>query len=162
MLVRKNLVLQPMLFGGEQEKGWRAGTESVHQIAGMAKALQLSYDNLNEERTYITHLKSYCFAQLISAIPEVKQNGSNTFYNILNVLLPFSPEKTAMILFNLDMKGIAVSRGSACQSGSIKPSHVLAEMLSEDDLKKPSLRISFSHFNTKEEIDYLVAILKEI
>ena len=94
--------------------------------------------------------------------PELKQNGAHTFYNILNVLLPFSPDKTAMILFNLDMKGIAVSRGSACQSGSIKPSHVLAEMLSEEDLKKPSLRISFSHYNTKEEIDYLVATLKEI
>lgn len=160
--VRKNLVLQPMLFGGEQEKGWRAGTESVHQIAGMAKALQLSYDHLESERNYITNLKQYCFNQLHNAFPTVKQNGSNTFYNILNVLLPFSPEKTTMILFNLDMKGIAVSRGSACQSGSIKPSHVLAEMISEEDLIKPSLRISFSHYNTKAEIDSLVTALKEI
>lgn len=160
--VRKNLVLQPMLFGGEQEKGWRAGTESVHQIAGMAKALELSYQHLEAERNYITDLKAYCFTQLQEAFPTAKQNGVDTFYNILNVLLPFSPEKTAMILFNLDMKGIAVSRGSACQSGSVKPSHVLAEMLLEDDLKKPSLRISFSHYNTKAEIDYLIAILKEI
>ena len=67
-----------------------------------------------------------------------------------------------MILFNLDMKGIAVSRGSACQSGSIKPSHVLAAMLSEEDLKKPSLRISFSHYNTKKEIDYLLDVLQTI
>jgi cysteine desulfurase len=67
-----------------------------------------------------------------------------------------------MLLFSLDMKGIALSRGSACQSGSAKPSHVLAEMLSPEALKKPSLRISFSHYNTKEEIDYLVAVLKEI
>ena len=66
------------------------------------------------------------------------------------------------MLFNLDMKGIAVSRGSACQSGSQKPSHVLAEMLSSDDLKKPSLRISFSHYNTKEDIDALVASLIKI
>ncbi|WP_284652282.1 cysteine desulfurase family protein [Flavobacterium terrisoli] len=160
--VRKNLVLQPMLFGGEQEKGWRAGTESVHQIAGMAKAMELSYEHLNTERDYITDLKAYCFTQLQAAFPEVKQNGAFTFYNILNVLLPFSPEKTTMILFNLDMKGIAVSRGSACQSGSTKPSHVLAEMLAEEDLKKPSLRISFSHYNAKEEIDYLISTLKEI
>ena len=88
--------------------------------------------------------------------------GTSTFYNILNVLLPFSEEKTTMILFHLDMKGIAVSRGSACQSGSAKPSHVLAEMLSDDDLKKPSLRISFSHYNTKDDIDYLVETLKSI
>jgi len=160
--VRRNLVLQPMLFGGEQEKGWRAGTESVHQIAGMAKALALSYEHLEEEQHYIAELKSYCLQKLQQAFPEVVVNGSPTFYNILNVLLPFSEAKTAMILFNLDMKGIAVSRGSACQSGSVKPSHVLAEMLSEADLKKPSLRISFSHYNTKAEIDLFVDVLKEI
>ncbi|HQW69160.1 MAG TPA: cysteine desulfurase family protein [Flavobacterium sp.] len=160
--VRKGIVLQPILFGGEQEKGWRAGTESVHQIAGMAKALELAYQNLEEEEKYILELKEYCFAQLKVAFPEVKINGENTFYNILNVVLPFSEEKTAMILFNLDMKGIAVSRGSACQSGSIKPSHVLAEMLNEEDLKKPSLRISFSHYNSKEEIDEFITALKMI
>jgi cysteine desulfurase len=76
--------------------------------------------------------------------------------------LPFSEEKTALILFNLDMKGIAVSRGSACQSGSVKPSHVLAEFLSSDDIKKPYLRISFSHYNTKEEIDLLIESLKTL
>lgn len=160
--VRKSLVLQPMIFGGEQEKGWRAGTESVHQIAGMAKALELSVQHLIEERNCIADLKEYCFKQLQNAFPEIEANGKNTFYNILNVLLPFSPEKTSMILFNLDMKGIAVSRGSACQSGSIKPSHVLAEMLNEKDLAKPSLRISFSHYNTKEEIDYFVETLRGI
>ena len=160
--VRKSLILQPMLFGGEQEKGWRAGTESVHQITGMAKALELSFENLEKERTAISELKDYCFQRLQASFLNVIINGDNTFYNILNVLLPLTPEKTAMILFNLDMKGIAVSRGSACQSGSIKPSHVLAEMLNDEELKKPSLRISFSHYNTKEEIDYLVSTLKEI
>lgn len=160
--VRKSLVLQPLFFGGEQEKGWRAGTEAVHQIAGMAKALELSYEHLLAERKYISDLKAYCLQELRTSYPEVVVNGSDTFYNILNILLPISPEKTAMILFNLDMKGIAVSRGSACQSGSIKPSHVLAEMLSDADLTKPSLRISFSHYNTKEEIDYLIATLKDI
>lgn len=160
--VRKSLVLQPLLFGGEQEKGWRAGTEAVHQIAGMAKALELAYEHLEEETRYITDLKAYCLSQLQTAFPDVKTNGSNTFYNILNVALPFSPEKTAMILFNLDMKGIAVSRGSACQSGSVKPSHVLAEMLSEADLAKPSLRISFSHYNTTADIDYLIKVLQEV
>lgn len=160
--VRKSLVLQPMIFGGEQEKGWRAGTESVHQIAGMAKALELSYTHLEEERNYITDLKSYCLNSLRLAFPEVEVNGKDTFYNILNVLLPFSPEKTAMILFNLDMKGISVSRGSACQSGSIKPSHVLAEMLSDENLAKPSLRISFSHYNNNAEIDLFVEALKSV
>ena len=160
--VRKNLILQPMIFGGEQEKGWRAGTEPVHQIAGMAKALEVSMEHLTVERNYITDLKAYCLQQLQTTFPGAVANGSTTFYNILNILLPFSAEKTAMILFNLDMKGIAVSRGSACQSGSIKPSHVLAEMLSEVDLAKPSLRISFSHYNSRDEIDYLIQALKSV
>jgi cysteine desulfurase len=160
--VRKNLVLQPLLFGGEQEKGWRAGTEAVHQIAGMAKALELAYENLETEQKYISEIKAYCWSQIQLSFPEAKQNGEDTFYTVLNVLLPFSEAKTAMILFNLDMKGIAVSRGSACQSGSIKPSHVLAEMLSAEELKKPSLRISFSHYNTKAEIDYLIEALKSL
>lgn len=161
--IRKNSGLQPLFFGGEQEKGLRAGTEALHQIAGMAKALEISYTNLETEQKYISELKSYLIAQLKIEFPEFKINGNpDGFYTVLNVLLPFSEAKTAMILFHLDMKGIAVSRGSACQSGSIKPSHVLAEMLSEEDLKKPSLRISFSHFNTKEDIDVLIEALKTI
>lgn len=161
--IRKNLGINPMIFGGEQEKGLRAGTEAVHNIAGMAKALEVSYENLEAERKHIQNLKDYFVEKLKIDFPDFKINGNpEGFYNIINVLFPFSDEKTSMILFSLDMKGIAVSRGSACQSGSIKPSHVLKEMLSEDDLKKPSLRISFSHFNTQEDIDLLIEALKTV
>ncbi len=161
--IRKNSGLQPLFYGGEQEKGLRAGTEAVHQIAGMAKALELSYANLETEREHISGLKKYFIELLEIEFPEFAINGSpDGFYNMLNVLLPFSEEKSAMILFHLDMKGIAVSRGSACQSGSIKASHVLAEMLPYEDLKKPSLRVSFSHYNSKEEVDYLIEALKTI
>ena len=161
--VKKNSGLQPLFYGGEQEKGLRAGTEGVHQIAGMAKALELSYANLDTKRSYISDLKNYLISQLEIEFPTFRINGNQDgFYPILNIILPFTEEITGMILFNLDMKGIAVSRGSACQSGSIKPSHVLAEMLSDEDLKKPSLRISFSHFNTKEDIDLLITALKSI
>ena len=161
--VRKNSGLQPLLFGGEQEKGLRAGTEAVHQIAGMAKALAISYENLDAERKYISDLKKYLIEQLESHFPDFRINGKkDDFYNIINIILPFSSDKTSMLLFSLDMKGIAVSRGSACQSGSIKPSHVLKEMLSETDLKLPNLRISFSHYNTKEDIDWLIESLKTL
>ena len=161
--VKKNSGLQPLFYGGEQEKGLRPGTEAIHQIAGMAKALELSYANLEIERKHISELKSYLISQLEVEFPAFEINGNQDgIYTILNVLLPFSDDKTVMILFHLDMKGIAVSRGSACQSGSIKPSHVLAEMLSNEDLKKPSLRISFSHYNTKEDIDLFVQGLKNI
>ena len=161
--VKKNSGLQPLFFGGEQEKGLRPGTEAVHQIAGMAKALELSCTNLESEKNHIQELKNYLISQLEIEFPAFEINGtSDGIYTILNILLPFSNAKTAMILFHLDMKGIAVSRGSACQSGSTRPSHVLAEMLSNEDLKKPSLRISFSHFNTKEDIDLLIEALKSV
>jgi cysteine desulfurase len=161
--IKKGLPISPILFGGEQEKGIRPGTESIHNIAGMAKALEISLSNLELNQTYISDLKNYLISQLELCFPAFKINGNpEGFYNIINVQLPFSPEKTAMILFHLDMKGIAVSRGSACQSGSPKPSHVLAEILADEDLRKPSLRISLSQCNTKEEIDYLVEVLKEL
>jgi cysteine desulfurase len=158
--LKKNSMLQPMIFGGEQEKGMRAGTEAIHQIVGMAKALAIALENLENDFNYISDLKKYCFSELKKVFSEAKINGENTFYNLLNLQLPLSEEKTSMLLFTLDMKGIAVSRGSACQSGSSKPSHVLAEFLSAEEAKKPSVRISFSHFNTKEEIDLLVDALK--
>ncbi|RZJ76365.1 MAG: cysteine desulfurase [Flavobacterium sp.] len=165
--IRKNSGLHPMIFGGEQEKGLRAGTEAVHQNAGMAKALELSYTNLHEERQHITDLKQYLLSQLDTHFPGYKINGNSEsndsqFYNIINVLFPFDERKTAMILFHLDMKGIAVSRGSACQSGSIRPSHVLKEILSDDDIRRPSLRISFSHYNTREDINLLIEALKAL
>jgi cysteine desulfurase len=162
--VRKNTALRQMLHGGEQEKGMRAGTEAVHQVAGMAKALEVAYSNLQEEKAHVSVLKDYLIQQLNMYFPGYKINGGDAvqFYNIINVLLPLPEEKTAMILFNLDMKGIAVSRGSACQSGSIKPSHVLSEMLPAEDVLKPSLRISFSHYNTKEDIDLFVEALKTV
>jgi cysteine desulfurase len=160
--IRKNIVMQPLFYGGSQEKGLRSGTEAVHQIVGMTKAFELCYAALEVDKKYISDLKAYCLEQLNTNFPNIKINGENTFYNIINVLLPFSEEKTAMILFNLDIKGIAVSRGSACQSGSVKPSHVLAEILADADIKKPSLRISFCHDNTKEDIDALIDGLKGV
>lgn len=161
--VRKNSGLQPLFHGGEQEKGLRAGTEALHQIAGMAKALAISYANLEKDENHISNLRTYLLEQLDQEFEGYQINGSRDgFYTMLNVQLPFTNDKTAMILFHLDMKGIAVSRGSACQSGSIRPSHVLEQMLSLDEVKKPSLRISFSQFNTKKDIDLLIAALKTI
>lgn len=161
--LKKNTIIQPLIHGGEQEKGLRAGTEAVHQIVAMAKALEIANQNLENYKNQISELKNYAITSLKTAFPDLKINGGEqAFYNILNIVLPVSADKTAMILFYLDMQGIAVSRGSACQSGSIKPSHVLAEILSPTDLLLPSLRISFSHFNTKSEIDYLVKTLKNM
>lgn len=161
LFVRKGISQKPLFYGGEQEKGIRPGTESLHNIVGMSKALQLAYEKLDEDREYIQNLKKYTIQKLQHHFPEVQFNGNEnqTFYTILNVKLPLDASKSAMILFNLDMKGIAVSRGSACQSGSPRPSHVLEAFLDETNRAKPSIRISFSHFNSQREIDLLMEAL---
>ena len=164
--IRKHSGLKPMIFGGEQERGIRAGTEAVHNIVGLETALKIAYANLEKERAYILELKSYFIKCLKEAFPKVSFNGlsgdlKKSTYTLINVCLPIPPEKALILLFQLDLKGIACSKGSACQSGSNKGSHVLTEILSETDLQKPSIRFSFSIYNTKEEIDYVIGVLKE-
>lgn len=164
--VRQGLGVQPIITGGSQERGCRAGTESLHDIVGLDEALALAYVNLEEEHQYIANLKAY-FVKHLKAIPGLKFNGCSNdvvqcTYTLVNVCLPVSQDKAPMFLFQLDLKGIACSKGSACQSGSDLGSHVLREILSEEDLKKPSVRFSFSKFNTKAEIDQVISILKDL
>jgi cysteine desulfurase len=164
--IRKNTNLEPLILGGSQERGYRAGTEPFHNIVGLKEAFVAAYDNLEEEKKYICGLKEYFIKKIKEAIPEVKFNGYSgnlemSTYTLVNVCLPFSKEKSQMLLFHLDLKGIACSEGSACQSGANGGSHVLAEILSEEELEKPSVRFSFSKYNTSEEVDYVVEVLKE-
>lgn len=164
--VRKNSGLKPLIFGGSQEKGLRAGTESVHNIVGLEKALQLSYDNLESDRKHVSELKNYFVHKLTQEIPGVKFNGNCTdeaksTYTLLNVSLPIPQEKALMLLFQLDLKGIACSKGSACQSGSDKGSHVLNEVLNAEVSSQPNVRFSFSKYNTTQEVDYVIKVIKE-
>ena len=161
----KNSGLKPLILGGEQERGLRAGTESLHNIVALETALSKAEAMLEHESTYIKDLKAYFINEIIKQIPDATFNGhsgnlNTSAYTILNVCLPLKMPGD-MLLFQLDLKGIACSRGSACQSGSNKPSHVLAEILSTEALQKPSIRFSFSIFNTKAEVDYVVNVLKE-
>ncbi|MCM4168962.1 Cysteine desulfurase IscS [Arenibacter antarcticus] len=164
--IKRNSGLKPMILGGSQERGFRAGTEPFHNIVGLEEAFVLAYQNLVEEREYISSLKQYFLEKLQAAIPEVQFNGHSgkmvkSTYTLVNVCLPFDPEKALMLLFHLDINGIACSAGSACQSGSNLGSHVLMEILSAENSKKPSLRFSFSKYNTKEELDYVIQVLQE-
>ncbi|WP_405223588.1 cysteine desulfurase family protein [Dokdonia sp. Asnod1-B02] len=164
--VRKNSGLRPLIYGGSQERGLRAGTEGVHNIAGLETAMEYAYKNLEEESAYVKGIKDYFAERLQEEIPEAKLNGNcsnseKSTYTLLNVCLPIASEKALLLLFQLDMKGISCSKGSACQSGSDKGSHVLQEILSGEDLGKPSVRFSFSKYNTKADVDYVIQILKE-
>lgn len=167
LFLRRNTGLKPILFGGEQERGIRPGTEAIHNIVGLTKALEITIDHLEKDKKHISMLKSTFISKLKTAIPEVHFNGNSEIedtstYTIVNFRLPISNLQSNMFLFQLDLKGIACSQGSACQSGSSKGSHVLNELLRENELSKPSLRFSFSKFNTIEEIDYAVQVLKEL
>ncbi len=164
--INKKLNLNPLIIGGNQERGMRAGTESVHNIVGMQTAFENSYSNLEANNKYILNLKLNFIKSIKKAIPKIKFNGSceNNLYSsfsILNICLPMNEEQSILLEFNLDIKGISCSRGSACQSGSNQGSHVLNSILSSVDLKKPSLRFSFSKYNKDEEISEVVSALKE-
>ena len=144
--------------------GARAGTENTHSIVGMDKALSLAMDNYEADKAYISGLKQYFIEQIQDSIEGVGFNGlsadaDKSAFHIVNVRFP---RQMSMLLFNLDLKGIAASGGSACQSGSSKGSHVLAAILNEEESKHTSVRFSFSKFNTKEEIDYVIDAIDKI
>lgn len=164
LYVREDISIKPLIYGGSQERNLRAGTENVYGIAGLSKALEVSYRDLDEHRKHIEEIKAYTINSLKEAISGVEFNGActdfdNSLYTVLNVMFP-KTDIAEMLFFNLDILGVASSGGSACSSGSNIGSHVLNEIGS--DLQRPSLRFSFSKYNTKEEIDYLIDQLKSL
>ena len=165
--IRNGIGIKSIITGGSQERGYRSGTESLHDIVGLNESLKISYERLEIEKAHISEIKSYFINKLNQEIPGIKFNGSSnnlkdSTYTLVNVCFPVDIKKSPLFLFQLDLNGIACSKGSACQSGSDSGSHVLNEILTDDDLKKPSIRFSFSCFNTKNEIDSLVKVLKDI
>ncbi|ARV06061.1 cysteine desulfurase [Polaribacter sp. SA4-10] len=161
---RKGFGILPMLHGGNQENGARSSTENVHAILGMEKGLEIAISNLEKDRNYIESLKLYFISELQKISDNIQFNGlssdlEKSSYTILSVRFPVINE---MLLFSLDLAGIAVSGGSACQSGSNKGSHVLSEILVDKEADKTSIRFSFSKYTTKEDIDVTILKLKEL
>lgn len=155
--------IQPLIYGGAQERNMRGGTENVYGIVGLAKALEMCYQEMKEHQDYIQGLKSYMIEELQKALPGVEINGNKnidqSLYTVLNVSLP-PTEIADMLLFSLDIAGVSASGGSACSSGSEIGSHVLRAL--NCDSERPSVRFSFSKFNTKEEVDFVVKTLKDL
>lgn len=162
--IKNGQTVKPFIEGGAQERGYRGGTESIHNIVGLKTAIDISYENLENDSKKVKELKDHFIKTVMKRIPETKINGKHNInessYAILNLCLPIKSDKKTILNFKLDLAGISCSSGSACQSGSSQPSHVLSEMLSDDDMKKISLRFSFSKFNTIKEVDYVVEFLK--
>lgn len=165
LYVRKDKKIHPFIHGGAQERNMRGGTENVIGIVGIAKALELAYEDMAGHRSHIEGLKKHFIESLQYHLPEVGFNGlsadfDKSLYTVLNVSLPPSEENRGMLLFNLDLHGISASGGSACSSGATVGSHVLRAI--NHDPERESVRFSFSRFTTKEEIDYTVEKLKEL
>lgn len=163
LYVNPNIKINPMIYGGAQERNMRGGTENVYGIAGLSKALSIAYENMGDHQTYIQDLKDYMKEKLKLAIPEVTFNGETdpdkSLYTVLSACFP-PMDMADMLLFNLDINGISASGGSACSSGSNIGSHVLTAIGADPD--RPSVRFSFSKLNTKEEIDFVVEKVKEV
>lgn len=163
LYINHQVKINPMIFGGTQERNMRGGTENVYGIIGLAKALEIAYRNMETHRTYIQQLKSYMKDKLEAEVPGISFNGEtapeNSLYTVLNVSFP-EMDMADMLLFNLDINGISASGGSACASGSNIGSHVLTGIGA--DPNRPSVRFSFSKYNTRAEIDYVIEKVKHI
>lgn len=164
LYVRPGIKIAPFVHGGAQERNMRGGTENIYGIVGLAKALEIAYRDMDAHRTHIEGLKKRMIGQLREKIEGVSFNGNSaeldkSLYTVLNVSLPPS-DISDMLLFNLDIAGIAVSGGSACSSGTDIGSHVLNELQIDPD--RANVRFSFGKYNTEEEIDYTVKTLADL
>jgi cysteine desulfurase len=154
--------LKPFIDGGAQERNMRGGTENVYGIVGLAKAFEMACENMNHYRLHIEDVRQYLKTQLEENFEDIRFNGDyegNYLYTILNVSFPPSP-KGDMLLLLLDIAGVSASGGSACSSGAEAGSHVL-KAIGADPSRK-SVRFSFSHLNSRDEIDELIEKLKGI
>ena len=165
LYAKKASHLKALIAGGGQERGMRSGTENVYGIVGLSKAFDLAIDELEAHVNHIKEIKQYTIDQLKSAIPGVSFNGlsddlDKSLYALLSIKLPFHD---ALIGFELELAGIAVSQGSACSSGAAKVSLVMQTLYTEEEIDQMTpLRVSFSYETTKEDIDILVGTLKKI
>lgn len=165
LYVKKEKKIHPFIYGGAQERNMRGGTENVIGIVGIAKALELAYEDMADHQAHIRSIKQAFKSQLEASIPGVQFNGASgdletSLYTVLNVSLPPSEENRGMLLFNLDLNGISASGGSACSSGATVGSHVLRAL--NNNPERESVRFSFSRFNTLEEVTYAVDKIKEL
>lgn len=155
LYVNKRIKMAPMILGGSQERGFRGGTENLAGIVGLSKAFDLAYEDLKGHQSYVLGLKSYMMGRLKDHFSDIAYHGDTTpegsLYTVLNVCFP-PTDKASMLLFTLDLKGVAVSGGSACTSGATKGSHVLEGIGA--DMSRPNVRFSFSRYTTQEEIDF--------
>jgi len=162
LYVRNGVKLKRVITGGHQERNRRPGTENVPAIVGMAKAIEIAYKNKENDNKKEKELRDYLESELIKRIPEVKANANlvERLPGTLSFTIKYVEGES--ILLNLDIKGIAVSSGSACASGSLDPSHVILAIGVPIEDAHGTLRFSIGKYNTKEDIDCVIKELPPI
>lgn len=163
LYVNKLLKTEALIHGGAQERGLRGGTENLYGIAGLAKAMDLAYENITEHQEHVQALKTYMIDSFKAHFNDMSFHGEvspeKSLYTVLNCSFP-PTSKAGMLLFTLDLKGVACSGGSACSSGAVNMSHVLQGIGA--DGSRPNVRFSFSRYTSKEEIDYAIQQVKDV
>ena len=162
LYIRSGLKIEKLVSGGHQERSMRGGTTNVPAVVGMAEALRIATQSLDENAAYVSAIRDHFIHRVLREIPYVKLNGHPEKRLPANANFSFRYIEGESLLFSLDLKNIAVSSGSACSSGSLEPSHVLLAMGLPEGLAHGSIRFSFGKGNTMEEADYTVDALKEI
>ena len=162
LYIRKGIKIRSFIHGGQQERGRRAGTETVPGIVGMGAAAKRAFSILEEKRAKETEQRDYLIEQIEKEIPYCRLNGDRNRRLPNNVNFSFRFVEGESLLIMLDMKGICASSGSACTSGSLDPSHVLLAIGLPHEIAHGSLRLTLNEENTKEEMDTTVAAIKEI
>lgn len=161
LYVRDGVKLRRLIFGGEQERGYRAGTTNVPGIVGMAKALEISVRDMEKNNANMKFLRDYFIDEVLKKIPYCKLHGDRERRLCNNANFSFEFIEGESILINLDLGGVAVSSGSACSSGSLEPSYVILATGAEAGEAHSSIRFSFGRETTKEEVDYTIETLKK-
>ncbi len=162
LYVRKDVSILPLINGGMQERGKRAGTTNAPSIIGFAKAAELKFSEMEKNNLYVLSLREHLIDRVLNEIPYSRLNGSRIKRLPGNANFSFQFIEGEGMLLKLDAKGICASSGSACTSGSLDPSHVLLAIGLPHEIAHGSLRLTMNHDNTMEEIDYVVDTLKEI
>lgn len=162
LYVKEGVPFIKLQDGGHQEKNKRAGTENTAGIIGLGKAIELAYKNIDEYNDKLQKLRDYYISEVENKIPGTILNGHRTKRLPGNANISFKGVNGGDLLLKLDEKGICASTGSACNTGSTEPSHVLVSIGLKPEYLQGSLRTTFGYENTKEDIDYLLSSLKEI
>jgi len=162
LYIRNGIKISPLIYGGHQENGLRAGTENVASIVGLGVAVEEATKNIIDKSIKIKSLRDKLMNGILDNILIAKINGNLENRLSGNLNISFKGVEGESIVLMLDMEGICASAGSACTSGSLQPSHVLKAIGLSDDVARGSVRFSLNEDNTEEEVDYVAEKLQEI